>query len=423
MKKILLSLISVALIIAMLLPMAGCAADDDANASDSSAESFGNLTQIVTEALESEDEKETETEKKTTAKKTTAKKTETTLKPGVTVAKETLKAKTYKLSEKSSSFRFIGRSRFISNGIQFDHSASGIEFHGYMTGDVKLTVDTAADSTYYTIFIDGKRADTRLSTKGNNKTITIASFKGNYYHTIKILKQTEERWSRTVLKELSMTGYLLSAPAQRKYHIEVLGDSLTTGYGNLGKKGEGNAQGGNTPLKQDATKMYGFLAAEALNADCSVVAWSGIGLDKSYTGTSFGDYYKKYAQNRNSDPYTYGRAPDVLVIHLGANDSTNKATTKEGFVKKGKELIEMIRKGYGKNMPIIWAYDPNEGVPNYIKEVLNSFGGESSKLYMLELEWQSKNEYWGASGHPSEAAHKKHAELLVNLIKSKNLLK
>ena len=421
MKKILLAFTSIILIIAMLLPMAGCSADDNSDASGSSSESFEQLTQIVTEALESEEEETTE--KKTTAKKTTAKKTETTLKPGVTVAKEALKAKTYKLSEKNNSFRFIGRSRVISNGIQFDHSASGIEFHGYMTGDVKLTVDTAADSTYYTIFIDGKRADTRLSTKGNNKTITIANFKGNYYHTIKILKQTEERWSRTVLKELSMTGYLLSAPEQRKYHIEVLGDSLTTGYGNLGKKGEGNAQGGNTPLKQDATKMYGFLAAEALNADCTVVAWSGIGLDKSYTGTSFGNYYKKYAQNRNSDAYTYGRAPDVLVIHLGANDSTNKETTKAGFVKKGKELIEMIRKGYGKNMPIIWAYDPNEGVPDYIKEVLDSFGGEAKGLYMLKLEWQSKNEYWGASGHPSEAAHKKHAELLVNLIKSKNLLK
>ena len=313
----------------------------------------------------------------------------------------------------------------MNGGIQFDHSASGFEFQGFMTGALKLTANTDADTTYYTVYIDGKRVNERFSTKGSNKTITIANFTGNYFHTVKVLKQSEERWTRTLIKEISMTGYMVGTPEQREYHIEVLGDSLTTGYGNLGKKSEGNAQGGNTPLKQDATKSYGFVAAEALNADCTIVAWSGIGLDKTYTdGVSFGAYYQKHAYNRNSsDTYKYGRAPDVLVIHLGANDTTNKATTRAGFVQKGKDLINMIRKGYGKDMPIVWAYDPDEGVPTYIKEVLDSFGGESKGLYMLELEWQSKDSYWGASGHPSEAAHKNHGELLAELIKSKKLLK
>ena len=54
----------------------------------------------------------------------------------------------------------------------------------------------------------------------------------------------------------------------------------------------------------------------------------------------YGDYYKKYSfhRDRNGDDYDYGRAPDLLVIHLGANDSTNKQTTKEGFTNKAKEL-------------------------------------------------------------------------------------
>ena len=74
-------------------------------------------------------------------------------------------------------------------------------------------------------------------------------------------------------------------------------------------------------------------------------------------------------------------------------------------------------------MPIIWAYDPDEGVPVYIQEILDYFGGEEKGLYILELEWHSKDELWGASGHPGIKAHELHADLLVELIKKKKILK
>ena len=428
MKKFYLSLMSILLVLAMLFSLSGCATADVVSESGSvSSDTVSGSGDGSEQSKESETKKpaqesakkeESESDKKTTAKQ------EETLVPGKTLAKETLTKKTYDLSQAQTGIRLIGRSHKVHDGISFDHSASGIEFHGYMTGDLKLTVNSWRDTTYYTVFVDGKRVDSRLSSLGDAVVLNIASFTGNYYHTVKILKQSEEVWTLTTLRKLEMTGYLLKAPEARKYHIEVLGDSLTTGYGNLGNSSIGNAQGGNTPLMQDATQSYGFLAAEALNADCSIVAWSGVGLDVSYTGTSFGDYYKKQAMHRSNDElYTYKRAPDVLVIHLGANDSTNSRTTRAGFVAKGKALINDIRKGYGKDMPIIWAYDPDEGVPDYIKEVLDSFGGESAGLYILELEWHSTGAYWGASGHPSKLAHQKHSELLVDLIKKKNLLK
>lgn len=417
---------SVLLVLAMLFPLAGCASDADYESGSSSAtlsQTEGEPTQSDTPDKEKPSADDDDGEEESTNKKTTAKQ-EVELVPGKTTTTEKLVSKSYDLSQAQTGIRLIGRSHRVHDGISFDHSASGIEFHGYMTGDLKLTVNSWRDTTYYTVFVDGKRVDSRLSSKGDDVVLNIASFTGNYYHTVKILKQSEEVWTLTTLRRLEMTGYLLKAPEARKYHIEVLGDSLTTGYGNLGDKSIGNSQGGNTPLMQDATQSYGFLAAEALDADCSIVAWSGVGLDVSYTGTSFGDYYKKQAMHRSNDElYEYKNVPDVLVIHLGANDSTNSKTTRSGFVAKGKALINDIRAGYGKDMPIVWAYDPDEGVPDYIKEVLNSFGGESAGLYILELEWQSKNEYWGASGHPSKLAHQKHAELLVELIKKNNLLK
>ena len=130
----------------------------------------------------------------------------------------------------------------------------------------------------------------------------------------------------------------------------------------------------------------------------------------SYVSAIYGDYYKRYSyhRNREGDDYEFDHAPDLLVIHLGANDSTNKQTKREDFVKKAKELITFLYDGYKKEIPIIWAYDP--------------FGGEEKGFYMLELEWHSKDELWGASGHPGIKAHQKHARLLVDLIKDKGLL-
>ena len=74
------------------------------------------------------------------------------------------------------------------------------------------------------------------------------------------------------------------------------------------------------------------------------------------------------------------------VWHHMMTEPEREQAIKMAYEKNLYNLINDIRKGYGKDMPIIWAYDPDEGVPDYIKEVLDSFGGESAGLYILELE-------------------------------------
>lgn len=343
------------------------------------------------------------------------------LSAGISKTASPLEKRVYSVCDMANRVKLIGRTKLISDGVLCDHPASGIEFQGFMTGELNLLMSFEGDN-YFTVYIDGKRCPERLYPRSN--TVNIASFEGSYFHTVKILKQSESVWTRSTINGIELTGELFDAPKPREFLIEVLGDSLTTGFGNLGVKGEGNAQGGNTPHKEDATQTYGFIAAEELNADCTIVAWSGIGLNLSYVSAIYGDYYKRYSyhRNREGDDYKFDHAPDLLVIHLGANDSTNKQTKREDFVKKAKELITFLYDGYKKEIPIIWAYDPDEGVPDYIKEALDYFGGEEKGFYMLELEWHSKDELWGASGHPGIKAHQKHARLLVDLIKDKGLL-
>lgn len=416
MKKRFLTVISFALCLSFVLSVIACSSVEDPINTDTSSD-------IFSDTVKNETEKKTEKKTEKSTKKTTAKK-ETEPIPGKTVAPIKLTTKEYDLSRKTNYFKTVGRVQQTTTGITFDHCANVLEFQGYMTGELKLNANSSGGNkyewTYYTVFIDGERVDQRFVIDGNDKTITIANFSGNYFHTVRIVKQTELANSDSRLKKIILTGYLIEAPKDRKYYFEFYGDSLTAAYGNIGKPGDSNA---GSSLHQDATKSYAFLASEALDADCSILAKSGVGLQTGYSSEPFINFFSKESYVRGSEKFNFtgARVPDVVVIHLGANDSTH-TTTKSQFINRATELINYIQNGYNKKMPIIWAYDPSECVSiSWMKEVLNNFGGEAKGYYLIELEWRSIGA--GAGGHPGVKAHETHAKLICDLIKNKQLLK
>ena len=422
MKQKILSAISIVLVLVIFLSCSvGCTSIMDmVNGTETYSEMFSDI--FTDMLIESDTEKKTE---KATTKKTTAKK-ETQPIPGKSKATTTLKARTYNLGNATDrkNFRTVGRVEYTDTGILFDHCANVLEFQGYMTGDLKLNANSSGnnknDYTYLTVFIDGKRVDTRFVIEGTDKTITLATFTGNYFHTVRIVKQTEISNSDARLKSVSMTGYLTKAPEERKHYIEFYGDSLTAGYSNIATKDYPTDQEGDA-IYQDATQTYAFLASEALNADCSILAMSGVGIDKGWTSNNFMHYFGKQSYRRGSAAYDFKgeRVPDLVVIHLGANDVT-RGSSRSKFVSNATALIEFIQKGYGKNMPIIWAYDPGEQVPDsWREEVLNKFSS-TTKVYSLKLEWRSQGKI---NGHPNVAGHQKNAGELVDLVKKNNLLK
>ena len=446
MKRNICKIIAIILCLATVLSLFGCVSTEvekkdkstkkdtedeeilDEDAEDKSETESETESEEITSDTESETETETETgtesntvtETESESKKETETETAPVVKedpiPGKTKTTEDLKAKSYNLAVKSSTFRYIGRVKPTAGGLIFDHSASTLEFQGFMTGEVNLTISSTNGESYYTVYIDGKRSDTRFKVSGANQVITIAKFTGKYYHRISIVKQTEVDWSTSTIHRLQITGYLDKAPAKKDLYIEFYGDSLTAGYGNIGKPGDSNA--GSAPY-EDATKTYGYLLSQKLDADCSILARSGVGLAPCWS-ERFYDRFSKYSFSRGSEKFSFtgARVPDLVVIHLGANDYVY-GSSKENFIKYGKELVDYIRKGYGKNMPIIWAHDPGEGRPEWIKEILNYYGGEAKGFYSVALPWSEA----GAGGHPSANEHQKHANIIYNLINEKKILK
>jgi hypothetical protein len=401
MKKKILSIICFILASSMLLFTVGCGgeANETVEATDTQAQT----------------EKKTKKEKKTE----TGKKTDMNMTPGQTKTDETLTERIYDFSVPNNCFRLIGRTKSTGSGLIFDHAVSAIEFQGFMTGDVILNV-TSNKESYFTVYVDGERVDTRFGASGS-KGLTIASFEGNYFHVIRIVRQNEVAWSQCLLRSLKMTGYLFEAPEERNLYIEFYGDSLTSAFGNIGDPSDPAPH--DVPKYQDATQSYAFLTTEALNADCSILAMSGVGIATGHYEKHFLHYFSQFCHKRSNAKFEFegARVPDIAVVRLGANDFS-VGCTREQYVSRAKELVDYIREGYKKDVPIIWMHGSRGGdFNNWLKELSDHYGGEEGGFYLLELDWRDHGV--GAGGHPNVASHVANSESLLAFIADKKLIK
>ncbi len=324
--------------------------------------------------------------------------------------------KTYALQDITDSLKLHGRTVVSSNGIACDHSATGIEFSAYMEGKVKLSVFVSSN-TYFTVYIDGVRQEKRFNVKKGTVTLTIADFKEAGVHNIRVLKQTESANSLSVLKTLSFKGYFEEAPAKKDLFIEFLGDSITSGYGNLCANGVADP---GSALNQDATQAYAYLTAEKLGADHSLISCSGIGVVSSYSGNFvMKDFFSAESYFKNTiKKYEKTFTPDIVVINLGTNDQGKGDVTGTQFKAGAKALIKLVRSTYGQDVKIVWVANMmGPCMQAYSMQAIKELGGEEKGLYFCTL---TENRDGGLA-HPSKAAHATAANALAKFIRD-NLL-
>lgn len=331
------------------------------------------------------------------------------------------------LAEDYDKVKMLGRTSKSDDGIICDHSASGIEFTGIMKGEVVIELSTAGikydcTTTYFTVYIDGKRQKTRLSVEPGINELKIADFEDKGEHTVKFVKQTESNYTVCELRTVKFVGEIHDAPANKDLYIEVIGDSLTCGMGNLGDNGSSNPQ---TPIWEDATQSYGYMLAEQLNADYSIIAQSGIGIAGSWFDPLF-DFYTKasYSRKKVSDydeDYEFSqRMPDIVIINLGTNDyflnhdKDPNICTPEEVQQKTEEFIKLVRDSYGENVPILWGYGfVGTFLFDSINAAIDNLGGENAGIYMYEFPENTG----GAQGHPTVTGHKTAARVVLPVVK------
>ncbi len=216
---------------------------------------------------------------------------------------------------------------------------------------------------------------------------------------------------------------LPAAPERRK--IEVIGDSISCGYGNEAAAKEEHF----SPATENAWWTYGAITARALGADYECIAWSG---RKMYPDNTLPGIYDLTLPRDPASHWAGDKEkPDVILVNLCTNDFRFPQPPEHaGWVKAYREFLARLRRG-APQATIYCALGSmmSDGYPSgrpsltmareWIQEVVkgcNDAGDD--KVHFLEFAGQQAANGYGADWHPSVRTHQIMAEKLVGAIRT-----
>ncbi|MEO8877220.1 MAG: SGNH/GDSL hydrolase family protein, partial [Polyangiaceae bacterium] len=221
----------------------------------------------------------------------------------------------------------------------FPGSAIAATFTG--TGIDVMLADQ--NQNYFDLVIDGA-APVTIMTQGT-QSYTLAKDLAPGTHTVVLTKITESFQGIVQLQALTpKDGALTPTPFPFARRIEMIGDSITCGYGVLGATGCTF-----TPATEDEDAAWGALAARQLNAVHTAIAYSGRGVYRNYDATTTDVmpmiWRRTFADDAMSSWDTTKFSPDVVVINLGTNDFA-KGDPGSAFVTAYSGFLVALRSAY-----------------------------------------------------------------------------
>ena len=179
--------------------------------------------------------------------------------------------------------KMLGRTYFYNDALWFSLSGSGAEFEFTGTkAEITMVGDYMASSqnrARFSIYVNDKLViDNMLS--DTEKTYNIFESKEEEVVHVKVIKLSESCNSTIGIKDINVVSENGIHPSKNKTNkIEFIGDSITCGYG-VDAKDQNESFKTDT---EDFSKTYAYKTAEALDADYSVVSYSGYGVVSGVT--------------------------------------------------------------------------------------------------------------------------------------------
>ncbi len=333
----------------------------------------------------------------------------------------------------------LGRAYFMDDKLYCTLSGTGAAFT--FTG-TECTVHITGDSTAsgdnnlarVGIYVNGERV---IDDMIDNPEETYSVFKSETEQTaeVKIVKLSEAPMSTFAIGTIDVTGTEVKPAADKERFIEFIGDSITCGYG----VDDEDANHSFSTGTEDVTKAYAYKTAENLDADYSMVSFSGHGIISGYSdGTkkvsaqTVPQFYTKlgyvYSTNGNFNPretsWDFGkRQPDVIVINLGTNDDSyckNKEDRCEEYRAEYVEFLKKIRENNPDAQIICTLGIMGANLYPYIELAVSDYTSETgdTKVTSMMFEQQNQSEDGiAADWHPTERTHTKAADKLTEKIK------
>lgn len=255
--------------------------------------------------------------------------------------------------------------------------------------------------------------------------------------TIRLLKLSEAPMSIIGIRELIADDAASLRPAAVKPHrIEFIGDSITCGYG----IDDNDLSHTFSTVTEDVTKAYAYQTAQALNADYSMVSYSGYGVYSGYVdeqidvrnvselvppyytlvGFSRGTYHGEAVTMTNWDFNSF--EPEIIVLNLGTNDNSycrSNAAREHEFMQCYENFVTLVREK-NPDAYILCTYGlMNHELTTAIENVLNHYRQTSGDEYIsfLPLPTQTPADGYVVDYHPSLETHCRAAEIVTARIR------
>ena len=228
------------------------------------------------------------------------------------------------------------RPRFAWSGTGFVARFSGTSLAARLNNDGAFIFKTV---------IDGIAQPAFTVAAGTGSTL-LASGLAAGTHVVELYRQTEGPQGNSQLLGLTAGGGALAdpPPGPRRL-IEVVGDSISCGYGILGVPADADCYP--TESHWDA---YPSVMARALGAEVSTIAASGRGVIRNYAGDTEDTMpmiYRRALANAAAPAWDFRNQPQAVVINLGTNDiSDDKGDPGTAFQDTYLALVETIRAHY-----------------------------------------------------------------------------
>ena len=308
---------------------------------------------------------------------------------------------------------------------------------------------------WVTVEVNGKLMSRQMLMPGSQ---SLCLFRGMSPEPVKNVRLTRETQAMVEDEDCCLIVHGFQADGsfhpvpKKKYTLEFVGDSITSGEGTYGSKDEYDW----IPMYMSYSRDYAKMTADALDADAHIISKVCWGVLSAWDNNPDCNIPSRYKQlcgiccgSKNESfgafaPYDFTvRKTDAVIVNLGTNDASAfrqpawhdpatgltfkqhlnpDGTYREEDLNRFEDAVvsflHMLRK-HNPQAHIVWCY----GMLGYelsfaINDAITRYTRESGDHNVIFLQLPNTTEETvGSNGHPGELSHRRAARVLTEYLR------
>jgi Carbohydrate esterase 2 N-terminal/GDSL-like Lipase/Acylhydrolase family len=312
--------------------------------------------------------------------------------------------------------RWLGRVEKTATGARFAWPGTGFtaRFNGT---SAKVSMKTN-QVDYFQLVVDGQVK--LLTTQVGAHDYDVAQNLPAAEHTLTLWRRTENNAGVAEVTKVDFVGTLLSPPPPSSKRLEIVGDSISVGFG---VECQTQAEAFSFATENNY-QTYEAITARDLGAELMTMAWSGMGMWRDVGGSNASQMPERYLRAIGSEDASKwdfkSYAPGAVVVLLGTNDFA-KGDPGQPFVDAYKQFVADMRGRYPlariflAQSPML-SGDRGTALAGYLEQV-KSARAAAGDLNIGIVDFKPPAaDAWGC-GHPNGATHAIMAGVLKQALK------